>query len=464
MRRTKIIATMGPALMQEDCLRAIADEVDLVRFNASHGTLEERKKAIKALRAMMKENGRVVGFLLDLQGPKIRIGRFLTGSVSLKEGASFALNTAGDPHAGDERGVFLEYAELPQQVCPGDELLLDDGRITLTVQSISGSVVHCVVLLGGLLSDHKGLNKKGGGLSAAALTAKDKEDIIFAAEYHMDYIAVSFLRTAEDLNEARFLLTQAGGTAGIVAKIERREAMDHLDSVISAADAVMVARGDLGVECGFAELPAMQRQIINTANEYDKTVIVATQMMESMIHSPIPTRAEVSDVAHAVLEGADAVMLSAETASGAYPVETVHTMATICVSAEKRKAHRVSRERWSFPCHGMQEAMAMAAVYISHHLELSAILSLTHSGATPLWMSRMRVPIPIFAFSKNTVTQGRLSLMKGVWPVMWEGEDPLHYTLKQKWVREEDSILVTAGDALRIIDIKNYQGDIPLWP
>jgi pyruvate kinase len=392
----------------------------------------------------------------DLQGPKIRVRKFRDSSVILSGGDRFFLDASLGDCDGDKTGVGVAYDELHEDVVAGDILLLNDGQLTLKVDNIDGTRVHTTVVQGGVLSDHKGINRQGGGLSAPALTDKDRSDIRIAADLKLDFLAVSFVRAAEDVDEARRLLRQAGGHGLIVAKIERTEALARIESIIEAADIIMVARGDLGVEMGYAELTGMQKQIIRRTRHRNKVVITATQMMESMINNPIPTRAEVSDVANAVMDGTDAVMLSAETAVGKYPVAVISAMAEVCKGAEKhslakgRTTHRLDDQFQS-----VDEAIAMAVMYTANHLAVKAIIALTESGATTLWMSRIRSDIPIYAFTAHESTSRRVSLYRGVYPVSFKIEhtDPWRLTedifstlLKHKLVEQGDLVIFTKGD------------------
>jgi pyruvate kinase len=422
-RRTKIVATLGPAT---DDVRALAELIeagtDVVRLNFSHGSFEDHARRIAMVREAAKGTGRYVGILGDLRGPKIRIERFLDGKVDLVEGQAFVLDVSLDPAAGNADVVGCAYKELPRDVHEGDTLLLNDGLIVLEVLGVDGPRVRTRVVVGGELSNNKGLNRRGGGLSAGALTDKDRDDIRVAAKLEVDYLAVSFPRSGEDMHEARRLLRAAGGTARTCAKIERAEAIRHLDEIVAASDAVMVARGDLAVEVGYAELTGLQKRIISTARHHYKVVITATQMMESMIHNPVPTRAEVSDVANAVLDGTDAVMLSAESAVGRYPVKTVEAMSQVAIGAEKYQLERGirTRERVEGNFAGTDEAIAMAVMFTANHMDVKAIVSLTESGSTPLWMSRIRSDIPIYAFTRHEVTRRRVTLYRGVYPVAFD--------------------------------------------
>jgi len=420
-RRTKIVATLGPATDSPQVLHALLSAgVDVVRLNFSHGGAAAQRKRATAVREAAAELGRDIAILADLQGPKIRIGGFADGPVQLSEGQSFALDTALADDAGTAEQVGVTYADLPRDVAPGDSLLLNDGLIVMTVEAVDGSRIDCRVEIGGTLSDHKGINRQGGGLTARALTDKDRADIKTVAELEADYVAISFPRDADDMHTARELLAGAGSRAGVIAKIERAEALTHLDAIISASDAVMIARGDLAVEIGDAELASVQKHIIHRARELNRVVITATQMMESMIQQPAPTRAEVLDVANAVMDGTDAVMLSAETAAGRYPVKTVQAMARVCVGAEKHRVTQRSRHRIGGHFERTDEAIAMAAMYTANHFNIRAIIALTESGSTPLWMSRIRSGIPIYGLSAHAESRRRMALYRGVYAVPFD--------------------------------------------
>lgn len=420
-KRTKIVATLGPATDAPGVLDALLRAgVDVVRINFSHGSATARRQRIEAVREAAQRVGRDVAILGDLQGPKIRVERFRDGPVELLDGALFTLDASLAPDAGDVHAVGLAYKALPADVRPGDVLLLNDGAITLEVEQVTGSRVVCRVRAGGVLSDGKGINRLGGGLSAGALTDKDREDILTAAELGLDFLAVSFPRDARDMEETRSLLHAAGGRALLVAKIERAEAVENIAEIVRASDVVMVARGDLGVEIGFAEVPGVQKNIIRVARALNRVVITATQMMESMIHEQIPTRAEVSDVANAVLDGTDAVMLSGETAVGRYPVKAVEAMASACVAAEKQRSTSISHHRMDDVFERIDEAIAMATMYVANHLDVKAIVALTESGSTALWMSRIRSGIPIYAFSRSESTRRRVAMYRGVYPVSFD--------------------------------------------
>jgi pyruvate kinase len=422
-RRTKIVATIGPACDEPEVLDAlILAGTDMARLNFSHGKPEEHIERASRVRASAKRMGRHVSILGDLSGPKIRIEQFKDGPVHLHEGELFTLDVALAAGAGTKDSVGCAYKDLIHDVHEGDTLLLNDGLIVLEVTGVIGSKVLTRISVGGQLSDNKGLNRRGGGLSAGAITEKDRRDIELAARIGVDYLGVSFPKTADDMLEAARLLRAAGGLGRTVAKIERTEAIHNLDDIILASDAVMVARGDLGVEVGYAELTGLQKRIISRARHHFRVVITATQMMESMILNPIPTRAEVSDVANAVLDGTDAVMLSAESAIGNYPIKAVETMAQVIVGAEKYQFERgksplqISDETF----HATDEAIARVAMYAANHMDVRAIVALTESGSTPLWMSRIRSDIPIFAFTRHETTQRRVTLYRGVYPVAFD--------------------------------------------
>lgn len=449
IRRTKIIATLGPATDQQaDMLERILHAgVDLVRINFSHGKAADHERRIQATREASQKLGKEIGVIADLQGPKIRIARFQNGKINLKAGQPFILDASLDSEAGTQERVGIDYKALPQDVYPGDTLLLDDGRLVLVVTQVMNGEIHCVVKVGGELSNNKGINRQGGGLSAKALTHKDKEDIKVAVRCDADYIAVSFVRNADDIAETRKLLDDLNSSAGIIAKIERVEAISNLDAIIHAADAVMVARGDLAVEIGDAEVPGVQKHMINRARALDKAVITATQMMESMIHSPVPTRAEVSDVANAVLDGTDAVMLSAETATGDHPDVVVAAMARICLSAEKQPRASTSRHRIELRFKRVDEAIAMATMYAANHLDIKAIIALTESGSTPLWMSRIRSGIPIYGLSRHETTRRRMTLYRGVYPLAFDITQYTRDDVNQTAVSElENRGLVNSGE------------------
>ena len=421
-RRTKIVATLGPATDDEDTLVSLFETgVDVARVNFSHGSAEQQAERIERVRRVANKVGRYVGIMGDLQGPKIRIESFTAGQTLLTKEAAFTLDTAMDPSAGTDSAVGVAYRNLVNDVIAGDMLLLNDGQIVLSVLEIAGTEVRCKVVRGGVLSNRKGLNKQGGGLTAGALTAKDRKDIVVAAKLDLDFIAVSFVRGAGDVDEARRLLAEAGGSGHIIAKIERAEAVENIDAIIDASNAIMVARGDLAVEVGYAAMTGLQKGLIRTARSRNKVSITATQMLESMISNPSPTRAEVSDVANAVMDGTDAVMLSAETAVGQYPVEAVRTMAAVCVGAEKHETARSTvfvRDDDRFE--HVDQAIAMAAMYTANHLSVKAIITLTESGSTALWMSRRRSDIPIYALTRHEGSRRRVALYRGVYPVSFD--------------------------------------------
>ncbi|MFZ5593110.1 MAG: pyruvate kinase [Pseudomonadota bacterium] len=460
LRRTKIVATLGPATDDPKVLDGVIEAgVDVVRLNFSHGSPEDHKRRAEAVRNRAVAYGRQVGVLADLQGPKIRIERFKEGKIILAEGDKFILDARCGPHDGDQQRVGLTYKALPNDVNRGDTLLLDDGRIVLWVEEVTGEQIVCRVTVGGVLSNNKGINRQGGGLSAAALTDKDRADIIIAAEIQADYIAVSFPRSAADIHLARDLLRVAGGHGGIVAKIERAEALDCLEEIIAASDAAMVARGDLGVEIGDAELPAVQKRIIKLARSMNRVVITATQMMESMIENPIPTRAEVFDVANAVLDGTDAVMLSAESASGKYPAKAVAAMGRICLEAEKQPLAITSDHRINTQFGRIDEAIAMAAMYTANHLGVKAIAALTESGSTPQWMSRISSSIPIYALTPHVATRRKVTLYRGVYPVSFDvnttdhvlvNKEAIDELVRRGAVRDGDLVIITKGDLMGV--------------
>ncbi len=423
LRSTKIVATLGPSSSSPEALGAlIAAGVDVVRLNFSHGTPDDHRARANLVRDLAQQYRRPVGILVDLQGPKIRVGKFADGKITLVKGADFILDAACK--LGNQERVGLDYPELPNDVHAGDVLLLDDGRVVLNVTAVKGPEIHTKVQVGGPLSNNKGINRKGGGLSAPALTDKDKADMITAADINADFLAISFPREAADIHLSRDLMKKAGGKSLIIAKIERTEAIENLEDILDASDGIMVARGDLGVEVGDAAVPALQKRMIRMAREMNKLAITATQMMESMISSPIPTRAEVSDVANAVLDGTDAVMLSAETASGQYPVETVESMVRICLEAERSNPVLVDNEFLNRVFTRVDQSIAMAAIWTAHHLKVKAIAALTESGSTALWMSRLNCGVPIFALTPDTAARNRMTLFRDVYPMLMPRSQP----------------------------------------
>ncbi|MGO9803661.1 MAG: pyruvate kinase [Steroidobacteraceae bacterium] len=460
MRRTKIVATLGPATDDLEVLTEMMRAgLDVVRLNASHGTVEDRRRRLGKAREAGHRADRCVGVLMDLGGPKIRIDCFREGQVQLAEGQAFTLDTALDAAAGTNAQVGVAYKELPRDVAAGDTLLLADGQIVLDVQRVGATAIETKVRVGGVLSDRKGLNRQGGGISAPAISARDREDIRFAAEEGVDYLAVSFARDAADIEQARTLVRAAGGEARIVAKVERHEAVDNLTGIIEASDVVMVARGDLGVEMGYAELTGLQKTIIHETRTRNRVVITATQMMESMIQNPVPTRAEVSDVANAVMDGTDAVMLSAESATGRYPLKAVEAMAQVIEGAEKYQlTHPRLRQRSVEGVFtGTEEAIAMAVMYTANHMKVRAIVALTESGETPLWMSRIRSDIPVYAFTRHEATRRRVTLYRGVYPVIFDvtssaSVEELYRALftrllELELVERHDLVILTKGEA-----------------
>lgn len=463
-RRTKIVSTLGPATDNPAVLeRLILAGVNVVRLNFSHGAPEDHRRRADLVREFARKHQRFVAVLGDLQGPKIRIARFKEGRISLAVGDQFILDAELERDAGNQERVGIDYKDLPKDCCAGDLLLLDDGRVVLEVEAIEDACIHCRVTVAGTLSNNKGINRQGGGLSAPALTDKDKADIKLAAEIGVDYLAVSFPRCAADIELARDLLHEAGGKAGLVAKIERAETVTDekvLDDIIRASEAVMVARGDLGVEIGDAQLIAVQKHIISRARCLNTVVITATQMMESMINSPLPTRAEVFDVANAVLDGTDAVMLSAETAAGDFPVQTVEAMARVILGAEQHPQAHTSSHRLNQEFSQIDESIAMSAMYTANHLEgVKAIICMTETGNTPLLMSRISSQLPILAFTPQTDTQARVALYRGVNTIPFDTSTMGHAEINQRAVDalverglvvEGDLVIITKGDYVNV--------------
>jgi pyruvate kinase len=455
LRKTKIVATLGPSTSSQEMLaRMIEAGVDVIRFNFSHGSAQQYIEAAKLIREISKARQCSVGILCDLQGPKIRIGQFEHGSIQLDKGDQFILDAKCQ--IGNQTRVGLDYKSLPKEVGQGVLLLLDDGRITMRVDQVKAAEIYCTVMTGGLLSNNKGINKQGGGLAAESLTDKDREDIKTAVAIGADFLAISFPRSAADIHLARQLLIKAGGHAHIVAKIERAEAIEMLEEIIEASDVVMVARGDLAIEVGNAAVPALQKGMIALALEADKFTITATQMMESMIHAPVPTRAEVSDVANAVLDGTDAVMLSAESAAGMYPVQTIKAMAEICVEAEKSNRVKLDTDFLDQTFTRIDQTIALGALFTAHHLNANAIAALTDSGSTAIWMSRHNIHVPIFALTSNIATQRALSTYRNVTPIGLDCSKDRDTALqeveaclkKSGAVKQGDTVIFTSGEPM----------------
>lgn len=455
-RRTKIIATLGPATDEREVLHGIIRAgADVLRLNMAHGTPEKHAERTRAVREAAAEAGREVAVLFDLQGPKIRIGKFSDGAVQLAAGDRFVLDAADPDTPGDRQRVGISYARLPDDVKPGDVLLLDDGLLSMRVRHIEGRRIVCEVENGGRLADRKGINLQGGGLSVSGIAEHDLPHIRLAAECAADYLAVSFVSSAADMERARGLLRQAGSDAALVAKIERVEAIDNLEAICDASNAIMVARGDLAVEIGDAALAGLQKRIIQTSLRMNRIVATATQMMQSMIDSPIPTRAEVLDVANAVLDGSDAVMLSAETAIGRHPVKVVEAMHRICLGAERHFDRVGVPLQLNVRFRRIDQAIAMAAMFMARNVSVQAIVALTESGSTAQWLSRVQSAVPIYALSPNVASRRRMALFRDVYPVAHhpEGQDMdltiaevLKILFRKSHIRAGDRVIVTMGE------------------
>jgi len=478
LRRTKIVTTLGPSTDKEGVLeKLILAGANVVRMNFSHGNAEDHIRRAEQVRNIAAKYGKHIAILGDLQGPKIRISTFKNSKITLNLGDKFTLDSSLPKGEGDENAVGLDYKNLPNDVEVGDILLLDDGRVQLQVEAVEDTKVHTKVIIAGPLSNNKGINKQGGGLSAAALTEKDKRDMITAAKIDVDYLAISFPRSGEDMKYARSLARDAGINAKLVAKVERAEVVQNdatIDDIILSSDVVMVARGDLGVEIGDPELVGVQKKLITRARHLNRIIITATQMMESMISSPMPTRAEVMDVANAVLDGTDAVMLSGETAAGMYPVETVEAMSSVCLGAEKERSISVSKYRLDNTFSSPEETIAMSTMYAANHMEgVTAIVALSSSCHTPQLMSRLRSGLPIFAMSRHEHALNRAALYRGVTPIHFDNdknEDGLitaHTAIdllkERHYLNVGDKVIVTHGDReegsgetnkLRILEVK----------
>ncbi len=456
MRRTKIVATLGPATDKPGVLdRMIRAGTNVVRLNYSHGSREDQQKRVMAVREIAAHRGVHIGILADLQGPKIRIGCFRDGPIKLDKGDEFTIDANMGLKDGDESHVGVTYKDLPNDVITGDTLLIDDGRIILQVEDIKDNMIETVVLLGGPLSDSKGINKEGGGLSAKALTGKDRNDLKHAIDMEVDFLAVSFPRNAEDILAARRLVEKANGRTCIIAKIERFESIGNVEEILQVSDGIMIARGDLGVEIGDACLPAVQKRLIKQALAHNRFVITATQMMESMIDSPMPTRAEVFDVANAVIDGTDAVMLSAETSIGKYPDRAVETMGRICKETELNQGEKGTDYRIDEDYERIDEAIAMSTMYAASHLNASAIAAVTETGSTCMWMSRVRSAIHIFAYTRHEATCRKVAIYRGVIPVKYDltttdflqvNKEIIDDLKKRKVVKDDDYVVITKGD------------------
>ncbi|CAL8475089.1 pyruvate kinase [Caballeronia sp. S22] len=458
-RATKIVATIGPASTSPDILlQMLQAGLDVVRFNFSHGTADDHRQRAEIVRDAARQVGREVAIMADLQGPKIRVGKFENNKTMLVAGNPFILD-ANCPLGNNER-CGLDYKDLPRDLRAGDVLLLNDGLIVLDVTRVIGEEIHTTVKVGGELSNNKGINRQGGGLTAPALTEKDMEDIKTAMSLGADFVAVSFPKNATDMEMARQLANIAGAPYGIkpkmIAKIERAEAIPALQGILDASDGIMVARGDLAVEVGNAAVPALQKRMIRMARESNKLVITATQMMESMIHAPVPTRAEVSDVANAVLDGTDAVMLSAETAAGKYPVTTIETMAAICVEAEKSEESQLDRDFLDRTFTRIDQSIAMGALFTAYHLGAKAVVALTESGSTALWMSRHWTHVPIFALTPRVSSERTMSLYRNVTPLHVDTNmdrdtalnQALEVVVSKGYAARGDMVVLTVGEPM----------------
>ena len=460
LRRTKILATLGPATDAPGVLdELVRAGVNVVRLNFSHGTPEHHAARVAAIREAAARQGREVGILADLQGPKIRIEKFVEDKVLLRTGQEFTLVCRADAPLGDSTQVGVSYLGLVDDVHAGDTLLLDDGLMAVHVLAVEGDRIRTRVLTDGALSNRKGLNRLGGGLSLGALTDQDELHIQIAAQLEVDFIAVSFCRSAADMDEARALARAAGSDAFLVAKIERAEAIENLVEITIASDVVMVARGDLGVEIGDAELPGLQKKIIRTALEHNRVVITATQMLQSMVDNPIPTRAEVLDVANSVIDGTDAVMLSAETASGNYPVKAVEAMVRICLGAERQFDHDTDFEKAPRNLQAADQAIAMASMFLAEHIKVRAIIALTESGGTARYLSRFRSSVPIYGLSRHDGSRRRMAMIRDVFPIHFDSQDlptreaargAIRQLFESGLLSEGDSVIITSGDHMQL--------------
>jgi pyruvate kinase len=459
LRRTKIIATLGPATRSADVIGSLIEAgTDVFRINFSHGDHGQHAINSRNVREVAEGLGKEVAILADLRGPKVRIGKFADGPVVLADGDRFTLDASGTDKPGDASRVGISYTGLPGDVSVGSVLLLDDGLLKLRVIEVCAPEIVCEVETGGILRDRKGINILGGGLSLPGVAEHDFADIAHAAAIGVDYLAVSFPRNAQDINEVRRRLREAGSEARLVAKIERNEAIENLDTIIAASDAVLIARGDLGVEIGNSRLPGLQKLITRKTLEQNRIVITATQMMQSMIESPIPTRAEVLDVANSVLDGTDAVMLSAETAVGRHPSLVVEAMHRICVGAEQHGDTGLGCDNLNVQFQRIDQAIAMAAMFMANNVSVQAIVALTESGSTAQWLSRVRTGVPIYALSAHRGSLRRMALYRGVYPIAndFTGTDVdealtvgIRLLAQLGHVKAGDRVIMTMGEQTR---------------
>ena len=472
LRQTKIVATLGPSTDSDhEMSRLVAKGMDVARVNFSHGDSDDHRKRIELVRKHADEQRRAIGILADLQGPKIRITRFKNQKIFLEEGARFVLNVELDEHSGDIEQVGVTYKNLPKDVKLGDILIVDDGNIVLEVTEVLDPLVKTKVLVGGELSNSKGINRQGGGLTAASLTPKDHQDIRTAGDFDIDYLAVSFVRNAIDVSFARELLNVTGCQSGIISKIERVEAVKNIEEIVDASDGIMIARGDLAVEIGDAQLPGVQKRLIDVARRRNRFVITATQMMTSMIQSLNPTRAEVLDVANAVLDGTDAIMLSQESAVGKHPAKVVAAVDRICRGSESTNLETDRIERREEQFSNTEEAVAMATMFTARHYNVSAILALTESGSTAKWLSQKLSGIPIYAVTPHARTERRVTLFRGVHPISFDVDRNLDLPIeiqtieelrRRKIVKNGDLLLVTRGDETGVTGGTNTMKILPV--
>ncbi|MFN4271067.1 MAG: pyruvate kinase [Thermosynechococcus sp.] len=453
-RRTKIVATIGPAVSHPDKLRAIIQAgATTLRLNFSHGTHEDHQRSIRLIRQISYELGQPVGILQDLQGPKIRLGRFERGSIFLKRGDRFTLTSR--PIMGNQHISSITYPPLAQEVPAGATILLDDGRVEMVVEEVDKEAgeLHCRVVVGGTLSNAKGVNFPGVYLSIKALTEKDREDLMFGLNQGVDWVALSFVRNPQDVLEIKELIANAGKQVPVIAKIEKHEAIEQMDAILSLCDGVMVARGDLGVELPAEDVPILQKRLIAAANRLGIPVITATQMLDSMVKSPRPTRAEISDVANAILDGTDAVMLSNETATGDYPVEAVKMMATIAARIDNQPQLRQPPVAESMAVRSIPNAISQAVGQVAAQLKAKAIITQTKTGATARNVSKFRPQIPILAATPHIEVARRLQLVWGVEPLLTLDHPSLRQSFQaainaaqeRGFLEEGDLVVMTAG-------------------
>ncbi|NQY41843.1 MAG: pyruvate kinase, partial [Legionellales bacterium] len=436
LRRTKIIATLGPATQENLSLVSLLDTgVDLVRLNFSHGNHQQHVENIKRIRQWSKTNNREIGIIADIQGSKIRLGEVSNSEIEIHKDELILIDPKfSDP--GNNKIIGVNYKDIASELEIKDILLIDDGLIKFEVVDIIQDRITCKILNDGILKSNKGINREGGGLSGISFTSKDQQDLDFALSHRVDFIALSFVRDQNDILKVRQLIKAANINIHIIAKIENKQSLQNLTEIINSADGIMVARGDLGLEIGIENVPFFQKHLISKTRELNKPVITATQILESMTTKTMPTRAEVSDIANAILDCTDAIMFSGETASGEHPDLVVHTANKICLSSEKNPTTAISQHRIEKKFSRIDESIAMASMYIANHQDIQAIVCITTTGTTPLLMSRIRSNIPIYAISPNITIIRIMNLYRNVYPIMFNYTKYQHTSINQRVINE----------------------------